>query len=108
MRGYHSAGVNVMTLHLHVPPEIEALLKRVSQDPSAEIFASAMVDLHRRKLLSQRQLGEALGLNRFEVDALLKKHGVFLEFDPAEIDAEATRILKDVQLQRELAHANRP
>jgi hypothetical protein len=83
-----------MTLNVQLPGEIENLLKSLAGDPSETIKASALVDLYRRGLLSHYQLATAMGLSRYETDGLLKRHGVFLEITPEEIDAEVEWIMR--------------
>jgi len=51
-----------------------------------------LVDLYRQHKITHRQLGEALGLDRFDTDVLLKHHGVELELSLDEFNAEVASL----------------
>ncbi|HYE63192.1 MAG TPA: UPF0175 family protein [Phycisphaerales bacterium] len=78
-----------MTVTFDLPPDIESMLRTNGQDPSAALKEAAMVELYRCGVLSEYQLARALGLERLQVDEVLKRHNVPLEMTIEEIEAEA-------------------
>ncbi|MGO9464385.1 MAG: UPF0175 family protein [Isosphaeraceae bacterium] len=59
-----------------LPPEIEERLRAESGDLSSAVRESFAVNLFRRGILTHHELGQVLGLDRFETDALLKRNDV--------------------------------
>lgn len=89
---YTVSGVR-MTIHFDIPSRIEQILRSLAPDPSQAAKAAAMVELYRRAQLSHHELGEALGLSRFQVDELLNRHGVTEDLQtPAALAAELDRL----------------
>jgi len=64
-------------LVLDLPPEIEERLRRASTDVAADAREAFAVDLYRRGTISRLELAQILGFDRFETEALLKRHCVF-------------------------------
>jgi hypothetical protein len=62
---------------LDLPAEVEQRLRREAADLNAEVKEAYLLDLLRRGKLSRYELSQALGLDRFETDAFLKRHQVF-------------------------------
>lgn len=77
-----------MTISFDVPSDIEATLRSQGHDPSITIKEAALVELYRRRAISRRQLTEGLGLERLEVDAVLKRHDMPLDLTVDELRAE--------------------
>jgi predicted HTH domain antitoxin len=65
-----------ISLALNLPPEVEERLRAESGDLSSAVRESFAINLFRRGILTHHQLGQVLGLDRFETDALLKRHDV--------------------------------
>jgi predicted HTH domain antitoxin len=65
-----------ITVTVDLPPEIEQRLEAARRDLAGVAREAVAVDLFRRGILSHFKLAQMLGLDRFEVDALLKRHGV--------------------------------
>lgn len=65
-----------MAVTFDLPPELEESLRREIGDLDAIAKEAALVELYRRDRVGARELGEALGLNRLEVDEVLKRHHV--------------------------------
>lgn len=59
---------------VNLPPDIEERLRAEDPDLSATIRDAFAIDLFRRGILTHHGLGQTLGLDRFETDALLKRH----------------------------------
>jgi hypothetical protein len=85
-----------MTIHvtMTLPPDVERRLRAESPDLSAAVREGFAVELFRRGLLTHFDLGQVLGLDRFETDALLKRHRVAessLTHEEVDADAEGLR-----------------
>jgi predicted HTH domain antitoxin len=65
-----------LSLTLNLPPEVEERLRAESGDLSSAVRESFAINLFRRGILTHHQLGQVLGIDRFETDALLKRNGV--------------------------------
>jgi hypothetical protein len=67
-----------MTIHFtfSLPPEVEERLRSEVPDLPGAVREAFAVDLFRRGILTHYGLGQSLGLDRFETDALLKRHRV--------------------------------
>lgn len=61
---------------LNLPPGVEEQLRATTPDLSAAVREAYTIDLFRKGVLTHYELGQALGLDRFETDALLKRHQV--------------------------------
>ena len=85
-----------MTISFEIPQDIEQELSESVADLNGQAREAFLVDLFREHKISHRQLGEALGLEAYETDGLLKKHGVCLGISIEELRAEAAA-LSDVR-----------
>jgi predicted HTH domain antitoxin len=65
-----------ISLAVNLPPEVEQRLRAESGDLSSAVLESFAINLFRRGILTHHQLGQVLGLDRFETDALLKRNDV--------------------------------
>lgn len=66
-----------MTISFDIPADIESHLRSQGTDASAAAREAFLVDLFRRGRISHVQLAAAMSLDRYETDALLKRHQVF-------------------------------
>jgi predicted HTH domain antitoxin len=62
---------------LDLPADLSAKLQGEAADLDAEVTEAYVLELFRRGRLSHHELSRALGLDRFETDAYLKRHNVF-------------------------------
>ena len=72
-----------------LPSELAAQLQREGANLAAEAKEALAVKLFREGKLNHLQLSQVLGLDRFETDALLKRHAVTeraLSFNDLEIE----------------------
>jgi predicted HTH domain antitoxin len=67
-----------LTVTLDWPADLEEKLRRETRDLDAEVKEAYALELFRRGKLSQYELSRILGLDRFETDAYLKRHNVFV------------------------------
>jgi Uncharacterised protein family (UPF0175) len=78
-----------MTITFDLPHDIEQQIRTNGTDLNGKAREALLVALYRGHEISHRQLGDALGLERYETDGLLKKYGVGLDVTVEEIKAEA-------------------
>jgi len=85
------------TLTIELPDEVERALRTSEGDPGACAKEALAVSLFRQGKLTHAELAHALGLDRFETDALLKRHQIAaggLSLDDLEMDrATLERVL---------------
>jgi Uncharacterised protein family (UPF0175) len=65
-----------MAVIIQLPSEIEQSLRREFGDLDLAAKEAMLVELYRQGKLTQYEFSQALGLDRFEADAVLKKHNV--------------------------------
>ena len=65
-----------MAVTIQLPTEIESDLRRELGDLDQAAKEAMLVELYRQDKLTHYQLSLALGLDRFETEAVLKKHNV--------------------------------
>ena len=65
-----------MAVTVELPADVEKRLRAESPDLESEAKEAMLVELYRQDKLSHYELSQALGLERFETDAVLKKHNV--------------------------------
>jgi len=73
-----------MAITFELPADIEQHLRGEWADFDAVAKESALVELYRQAKLTHHQLATALDLDRFAVDALLKRHQVTEDLISAE------------------------
>jgi len=65
-----------MTVSFQLPSTIEEQLRRELVDLDQVAKEAALVELYRQEKLTHHELATALGLDRFETEALLRRHHV--------------------------------
>jgi hypothetical protein len=65
-----------MSISFELPAALEQQLRLEFVDLNQAAKEAALVELYRHEKLSHHQLAVALGLDRFETEALLKRHNV--------------------------------
>lgn len=81
-----------MPIHFELPQEIEEEVSTNGADLNADAREAYLVSLYRQHKISQHQLAEALGMTRVEADEVLKRHEVWLEITPEEVEAQAASL----------------
>ena len=74
-----------MTLCIELPDAIEASLRQQLADLNQAATEACLVEFYRQGRLTHCQLAEALGLDRYAVDGVLKRHGVVDEMSMEEL-----------------------
>jgi len=85
-----------MNISFEIPQDIEQEFRTNGLDLNQEAKEACLVELYRQERISHRQLAEALGLNRYETDGLLKRHKVSPNVTAQEMRAQAMA-LKDAR-----------
>jgi len=81
-----------MTISFEIPPEIAHELRADGADLGREAKEAFLVELYRRDRVAHHQLAEALGLDRYETDGVLKRHKVSPGVSAEEIRAQAAAL----------------
>ena len=79
-----------LNVRLDLPADLEEKLRRETPNLDTDVKEAYALELFRRGKLSHCELSRALGLDRFETDAWLKRHKVF-EGSLTMADLEADR-----------------
>ena len=85
-----------MNISYEIPLDIERELRDNGPDVNQEAKEAYLIDLYRQGRISHRQIADALGLNRYETDGILKQHKVSPNVTAQEMHAQATS-LKDAR-----------
>jgi hypothetical protein len=85
-----------MAVTFQLPGDIEQSLRRELGDLDQAAKEAALVELYRQDKLTHFELSQSLGIERFETDAVLKRHGVTEDLPTAEELAEELRKLKEL------------
>jgi hypothetical protein len=81
-----------MKIVFEIPTDIAEVLHSSGADPGRTAKESLLVELYRQRNITHYQLGEALGLNLYEVDGVLKRYNVVLDLGLEEFNAEAASL----------------
>ena len=65
-----------MAVTVHLPADVEQKLRAESPNLDSDAKEAMLVELFRQNKLTHHELSRALGLDRFETDAVLKQHQV--------------------------------
>ncbi len=65
-----------MTISFEIPQAIEQELRTDADDLSREAKEAFLIELYRQEKIAHHQLAEALGLDRYETDGVLKRHKI--------------------------------
>lgn len=68
-----------MTVRFDLPDELEASIREQIGNLDEVARQSLAIELYRRQVISRHRLGIILGLDRFQLEALLHARGVFLD-----------------------------
>jgi predicted HTH domain antitoxin len=85
-----------MAVKIQIPAEVELRLRAEDPDLEATAREAMLLELYRQDKLSHHELSQAMGLDRFETEGLLKRHGVTEDLPTAH------ELEKDLQMARSL------
>ena len=77
-----------MTLCIELPQELEAVLRQQHSNLDQEAKEACLVEFYRQGRLTHFQLAQALELDRYSTDGVLKRHGVVDEMSIEELKQE--------------------
>ncbi len=78
-----------MEITIHIPDELAGSLGLGGGDLSRQALEALAIDGFRRRLLTQFQVGQLLGLSRIETEDLLARRLDLYDYNPSELDREA-------------------
>ena len=81
-----------MTISFEIPPQIAHELRADGADLGREAKEAFLVELYRRDRIAHHQLAEALGLDRYDTDGVLKRHKVSPGVSAEDIRAQAAAL----------------
>jgi hypothetical protein len=81
-----------MTIRFEIPPHIAQVLEGDGVDLNGAAKEAWLVELYREERISHRELGEALGLCRYDTDGVLKRHQVSPNVTAREMQAQASAL----------------
>ncbi len=85
-----------MAVTVELPADLEQRLREETPDLESHAKEAMLVELYRQEKLTRFELSQALGLDRFETDAVLKKHKVALDLPTSEEIDEGLRRLRKI------------
>ena len=77
-----------MTIQFEIPENLEERLRSTGMNPSQAAKELLFVNLYREAKLTHHELGEVLGLSRYEIDGVLKRHDIPFDLNIEELRAE--------------------
>lgn len=84
-----------MVVTLDLPDSIaHALTDHSDRDLTRRVLEALAIDGYREQRLTQKQVGELLGLSRIQTEDFLAAHVDLVDYDPSELRREAEQ-LKD-------------
>ena len=81
-----------MTITFELPSDVEHTLRETTDDVAAVARETCLVGLFRQRKITQFQLRQALGVSRFKIDEVLKKHEIFLDLTAEDVIRESKEI----------------
>jgi len=88
-----------MVVKVELPADVEQRLRAETPDLEFEAKEAMLVELYRQEKLSHYELSQALGLDRFETNGVLKRHKVTVDLPTAEEIEEGLRRLRKLVSQ---------
>ncbi|MGO9468453.1 MAG: UPF0175 family protein [Isosphaeraceae bacterium] len=77
-----------MTITFEIPEDIEQQIRANGADLERKAREAFLVELYREQKNTQHQLGEALGLDDYETDGVLKRYGVGYDLSLTEFEEQ--------------------
>jgi predicted HTH domain antitoxin len=89
-----------MAVNFQLPMDLEQTLRHDLKDLDAEAKEALLVALYRQGKLSHHALSEALGLDRFETEDVLRKHNVTEDLGTVEEHLAEVRSIEELRAGR--------
>lgn len=87
-----------MEVTIRVPEDVARIISADPVDLERQILEATALEEYRSGKLSHGQVGRMLGMDRFQVDAFLKEHGVPLNYTLEDLE-EDRRTLDELSLK---------
>ena len=88
-----------MAVTVELPKDIEDKLRRENPNLDSDVREACALALFRKATLNHYQLSRILQIDRFETDALLKRHGVTEQaLTPTDLEADRNTLRKVLDL----------
>lgn len=88
-----------MEITISIPEDVAKLIGADGVDIEQQVLQATALEEYRSGKLSHGQVGKMLGMNRFQVDAFLKKHNVPLNYTLHDLE-EDRRTLDELALKK--------
>ncbi|MEX0642190.1 MAG: UPF0175 family protein [Pirellulales bacterium] len=88
-----------MAVTVELPADLEQRLRVETPDLESHAKEAMLVELYRQDKLTHYELSQALGLDRFETDGVLKRHKVTEDLPTADEIEEGLRWLRKLVSQ---------
>jgi predicted HTH domain antitoxin len=84
-----------MQITVELPDDLAQQMIPVGQNPARAVLENMAVEAFRSHRLTEHQLAQALGMDRYQLDGFLKQRGVWLDYtmDDLRQELEAQRKL---------------
>jgi predicted HTH domain antitoxin len=83
-----------VTLTIQLPDELVSQLGEAGRDLQGAALEAFAVEEYRARRMTHAQLGELLGLSRWETDGLLKEHQAWIDYTVEDFRNEADGLRK--------------
>jgi len=87
-----------MEVTISIPEDVAKIIAADRADLERQVLEATALEEYRSGKLSHGQVGKMLGINRFQVDAFLKKHNVPLNYTLHDLE-EDRRTLDELALK---------
>ncbi len=82
-----------------MPDELAAQLTKPGVDPARAALEAIGLEAYREGQLTEHQLANLLGLNRYDLDGFLKRHEIWIDYTVEDFERERAigeRLLKEI------------
>ena len=86
-----------MTISFDIPTTLKQQIRSSDSELNLKAREAFLVELFREHEISHRQLGEALGLEAYETDGVLKRYNVGLGVSTEELREDAVSLRSMIQ-----------
>ena len=84
-----------MNISFEIPPDIEQRVRVEGADLNGKAREAFLVELYREQKITQHQLGEALGLDDYQTDGVLKRYGVGYDLTVEEFEEQRNALRRN-------------
>jgi predicted HTH domain antitoxin len=77
-----------MQITVELPDDLAQQLIPAGQNPERAVLENVAVEAFRAHRLTEHQLAQLLGMDRYQLDGFLKERGVWLDYTMADLEQE--------------------